>query len=80
MASPSEIAALEIRITGVEKAISQFSNFQQTTTKTMSASEAAVSRSLKNMVSQFVGVAAAARAVQNVVEEKMQLFSSSGHA
>lgn len=62
-----EQAVLEVSVTGVDKAASQFSSFQQTTTKTMSASEAAVSRSLKNMVSQFVGVAAAARAVQNVV-------------
>ena len=62
-----EQAVLEVSVTGVDKAASQFSNFQQTTTRTMSASEAAVSRSLKNMVAQFVGVAAAARAVQNVV-------------
>ena len=62
-----EQAVLEVSVTGVDKAASQFSSFQQTTTKTMSSSEAAVTRSLKNMVSQFVGVAAAARAVQNVI-------------
>jgi len=62
-----EQAVLEVSVTGVDTAASQFISFQQTTTKTMSASEAAVTRSLNNMVSQFVGVAAAARAVQSVI-------------
>jgi len=62
-----EQAVLEVSVTGVDNAASQFTSFQQTTTKTMSASEAAVTRSLNNMVSQFIGLAAVARSVQNVV-------------
>jgi hypothetical protein len=62
-----EQAVLEVRVTGVDQGAKQFQDFQKTTTRAMSDSEAAVARSLSNMVAQFVGVAAAARAVKSVI-------------
>lgn len=67
-----EEVRVRVTVSGVEQGAEQFQNFQTTTTRAMSESEAAITRSLKNMASQFIGLAAAARAIKNVASSGVE--------